>query len=345
MDGYPDGPLYPDRPDRPLGVSIPNGGIPTPVAPTFGVPPIPAAAPITSPVPLTPPPIASTPPPITVPFTPVPPVPGTLPPPVVTPPLVATPTTAPIVPVTPPGPIDPCKSSSIDPCTGQISDVLKSNAVILAANAANLAALAAGFIPVPTPVKIFVKCENNAPVYGTQVVGIPANAIGYVAPLYEKIANTEGKHCSESNAIATVPEWWQVRPEATRPQAILVFKEVRPDGTIGKDPYSITIPHCTLTTAPNSPPLATYKKGIYQGILTLKDNSKLIVNCKDVQECERVITTLSGVIASTQLEGSSTKIGKTKGIAFKEIEVKAQRLDYFPNGVKTMKPAYMKSFF
>jgi hypothetical protein len=167
----------------------------------------------------------------------------------------------------------------------------------------------------------------------------------YVQKLFEKIANIEGQKCKELTAIATVPEWWQVRPEATRPQAILVFKELKPDGTIGKDPYSITIPHCTLTTPPNGSPLARYEKGFIQGILTLKDNSKLIVNCKDSDECERVIATLSSVIAGNQLEGSSIKIGKTRGIAFKQIEVKAQRLDYFPNGAKTMKPAYMKSFF
>jgi hypothetical protein len=303
------------------------------------------AAPIAAPIPLTPPPIAATPAPITVPFTPVPSVPGVTPAPTVTGPLIATPTAAPIVPVTPAGPIDPCKSSNIDPCTGQISDTLKTNSIILAANAASLAALAAGFIPVPTPVKIFVKCENNAPVYGTQVVAIPANAIGYVAPLYEKIANTEGKSCLQSNAIATVPEWWQLRPEANRPQGILVFKEVRPDGTIGKDPYAITIPHCTLTTAPTASPLTTYKKGSIQGILTLKDNSKLIVNCKDKEECERVISALSAVIDSNQLTGSSTTIGERKGQPFKQIDVKAQLLHFYPNGAKTMTPAYIKSFF
>ena len=51
------------------------------------------------------------------------------------------------------------------------------------------------------------------------------------------------------------------------------------------------------------------------------------------------------MIVSGQLEGATTKIGKTKGMAFKQIDVKAQRLDYYPKGVKTMKPAYMKSFF
>ena len=115
------------------------------------------------------------------------------------------------MPVTPPGPIDPCKAENIDPCTGKISDTLNLTKGLAAANSAALAALAANLVGVPTPVKTFVKCENNAPVFGVQIVQIPFSMIGFVTPLYEKIANTEGRLCAESNAIATVPEWWQLR--------------------------------------------------------------------------------------------------------------------------------------
>jgi hypothetical protein len=242
-----------------------------------------------------------------------------------------------------PGPIDPCQN--VDPCTGQISDIVTKTKASSAANSAALAAIASQLLPVPTPVKIFVKCENNAPVFGTQIVSVPANSFGYVSALFEKIANTEGRHCAECNAIATVPEWWQLRPEAGRRQGIFVYKELRDDNTIGNDPYAITVPHCSLTSAPGSAILNTYRKGNWQGILSLKDNSKLIVNCIDSDECERVITELSKVIDSDYLVGSTQTIGKHKGKPFKQIRVKAQELHFFPNGAKTMKPAYVKSFF
>jgi hypothetical protein len=174
---------------------------------------------------------------------------------------------------------------------------------------------------------------------------VPKSFSDFATEMFDRMSRIEGQQCQECTAIATVPEWWEYRPESKRPQGILVFQELKADGTIGNDPYSITIPHCNLGTAPIKAPLTTYKKGNWQGILTLKDNSKLIVNCVDVDEVNRVIGALSKVIDPAYLVGSFVKIGPHRGLDYKTITVRVMRLDYYPNGSKNMKPAYVKSFF
>lgn len=124
----------------------------------------------------------------------------------------------------------------------------------------------------------------------------------------------------------------------------MVFKELRQDNTLGNDAYSITIPHCILTTAPRFSPLDQYDKGNWQGILTLKDNSKLTVNCIDVEEANRVISAISQVIDPAYLIGSYLKIGQHRGLAYKELRVKAVKLDYYPTGARNLRPAYLKRF-
>lgn len=106
----------------------------------------------------------------------------------------------------------------------------------------------------------------------------------------------------------------------------------------------MTIPHCTLTTAPTNSPIRTYQKGNWQGILTLKDNSKLTVNCSTVEEANRVIAAISTTIDPAYLVGSYVKVGQHRGLAYKSIEVKAVRLDYYPTGAANMRPIYQKYF-
>jgi Collagen triple helix repeat (20 copies) len=198
----------------------------------------------------------------------------------------------------------------------------------------------------PVLLKKFERCDpaTGKPVFSEEPNIVIKEMVLTERLKSEKIADIQAQQCKDCGCVASVPEWWQLRPEAQRPQGILIFKELKDDGTIGNDNYSITIPHCTLTTAPTASPLTTYNKGDFEGILTLKDNSKLIVNCKDADECNRVITALSAVINSQQLTGSSTKIGQRKGLPFKKIKVKAVELHFYPTGLKSMKPVYFKRF-
>jgi hypothetical protein len=148
----------------------------------------------------------------------------------------------------------------------------------------------------------------------------------------------------QNNCIASVPEWWQLRPEAQRPQLIIIFAEKKDDGSIGNDYYSITIPHPKDDKAPKESPLSPYKKGSWEGILTLKDNSKAIINAFDKDAAEAVLKEISKLINPKMLEGSFQKIGQRKGQKLKEIKVQAIRADYYPKGTQDMKPEWVKNF-
>ncbi len=247
---------------------------------------------------------------------------------------VAVPGKAPIVPVEP-APLDPCKSPNADPCASNISDIVSKASKNTAANSAALAALSALLTPAPTQVKIFVKCQDNAPVFGTKTVFVPVNSLGYVGELFERIANTEGESCNQQDAIASVPEWWQIRPEAHRPQMIYIYRVKNANGTWQSGGYSLTIPHPKQTTAATVVALPAYRKGNYQSILTLSDNSKVIVNGKDTAACEAMIQAAKAQITDSYLVGSSIKSGVRGGAtAFVEKAVKLWAIDYYSKGMQ-----------
>ena len=193
-------------------------------------------------------------------------------------------------------------------------------------------------------VKKFNGCIGLEPQFSSESVSIITGTESSEQAKLERLADIEAEKCAECNATATVPEWWEYRPEAHRPQGILIFRELKPDNTIGNTPYVITIPHCTLGLAPTNSPIGTYQKGNWQGILTLKDNSKLVVNCATVDEANRVIAAISTVIDPNYLAESYVKVGQHRGLPYKSIEVKAVRLDYYPNGAANMRPIYQKYF-
>ena len=192
--------------------------------------------------------------------------------------------------------------------------------------------------------KVFESCDGETAKFSTTPVSVIKGTELLEQTKLAKIADNLAQQCKNSTCVATVPEWWQLRPEAARKQAILLFREIRLDGTIGSDDYPITIPHFKFSNPPLTAPLGNYKKGNFEGILTLKDNSKVIVNCRDLAECFRVLEALKPYIEATQLEGSSIKAGERRGLPFKQIEVKPFRLDYYPTGVKSMKPAWLKAY-
>lgn len=199
----------------------------------------------------------------------------------------------------------------------------------------------------PVSIRKFARCDpdTNEPEFTTASIRVLKGTALAAQTEAESLAQIEAQKCKKCpEAIATVPEWWQLRPEGKRKQAVLLFKEKKPDGTIGNDPYPITIPHFKFTAPPSSAPLGDYRKGQVEGILTLKDNSKLIVHCFDQAEAERVINILKGLIDPTFLDGATQKIGKRNGQPFKEITVTPTRLDYYPSGVRAMKPSFVKVY-
>jgi hypothetical protein len=243
-------------------------------------------------------------------------------------------------------PPDPCKSQ--DPCISSIKDIVKSSDVINKASAGVSAAILAAVTPIPVQVKTFLLCNAETPVFNTETVLIPAGSILYVQKLFEKIANIEGQKCKECDLSLAVPEWWQLPVENFRPQLIISYRVLNTDGTLGGTTYSVTLPHPKpeFSTKPlTKPSMPAYKKGNYQGILRLKDNSAIIVNAKDTTSVESLMTGLKALIDPQKLTDKSYKTVIHPPGTFNEANLKPWRLDYFPTGrggttSKGLKPAW-----
>ncbi|NEO34265.1 MAG: hypothetical protein F6K36_28455 [Symploca sp. SIO3C6] len=134
-------------------------------------------------------------------------------------------------------------------------------------------------------------------------------------------------------AIATIPEQWARRVGSNRPQLVIIYRP-KLKGSIKTGNYLLHLPHYL---GKRNPPLPEYKKGNWQGLLTLKDNSKLIVNGFSPQETEKTVNSLSRFINSEYLPGNF-KIGQVKNSPYLEIEVKPHRADYYSQGQGQIEP-------
>jgi hypothetical protein len=114
---------------------------------------------------------------------------------------------------------------------------------------------------------------------------------------------------------------------------IYVYRVKNANGTWASGGYSLTIPHPKNVTAATVVKLPNYTKGNYQSILTLSDNSKVIVNGKDAAACEAMINAAKAQIATSYLTNASTKSGVRGGATkFAEKAVELWAIDYYAKG-------------
>jgi len=114
-----------------------------------------------------------------------------------------------------------------------------------------------------------------------------------------------------------------------------------PNGKRGPANNPVTIPHYS---GPRNPSLPNYRKGQWEGILTLNDNSKLIVNAYSKTEAERVIKWITRYINPTMLTKSFPKFGQRKGQPLKTILVTPRQAKFFPTGQQNMSPQWSSKF-
>lgn len=145
-------------------------------------------------------------------------------------------------------------------------------------------------------------------------------------------------------ASASVPEWWQLRAEAKRPQLVIQFANKGRAGRPGRSRFSLTIPHYKGTTRPTKSPIPPYRKGQHEGILTLFDNSKVIVNAFSDAEAERVLEAAKKHIKTRLLKGAHIKIGIRKGPKLSTTEVIPVLGNYYPTGLQNLTPKWSSKF-
>ncbi|NET52805.1 MAG: hypothetical protein F6K09_30275 [Merismopedia sp. SIO2A8] len=134
-------------------------------------------------------------------------------------------------------------------------------------------------------------------------------------------------------AIATVPEYWQRKVGSERPQLVIIYRPKSPQKNRTGN-YSLHIPHYTGDKKPQFP---EFKKGNWQGMLVLKDNSRLVVNGFSMAEAERVVKALQRYIKSEYLPGNF-QVKQIKSNRFQEIEVVPLRADYYSQGKTNAEP-------
>jgi len=166
------------------------------------------------------------------------------------------------------------------------------------------------------------------------------NAFEAKARIAEDTCNAKN---NDSNISIAVPDMWLIRPEHHRPQVIYQFAEIL-NGKLGSPKYSIIVPH----HKPNKPqsPLPEYKKGNWEYIYVLKDNSKITIHGINESECTKIINAIKLLIIPEYLTGAY--ISKNSIIEPKqklaEITVRNTRATYYKEGRKNGKPEWLVKF-
>jgi archaellum component FlaC len=156
-----------------------------------------------------------------------------------------------------------------------------------------------------------------------------------------ELTNRVRKEVCLIEPAAVVPDWWQVRT-GQRSQAVVLYQEFDTGtGQFLPSKWSLAIPHYRF--GQNAiPDIPQYDKGNIQGMLTLADNSKIIVNCVTIDEAHRVLGILEGLVDPSMLVGADSLIGERKGKALKQCSVKPRSIKFFENGQRNTIPTWTK---
>jgi hypothetical protein len=188
-------------------------------------------------------------------------------------------------------------------------------------------------------VNVFKKCKDDGtPEFGSQDIEVIKGLEAERTKEFDEIAKIRAMECKDC-CTAAVPEWWAVRVGANRPQLVVLYGESLSDDRTGRSRYAMTIPHYKFTGS-GKPSFPTYQKGSWEGTLTLKDNSKVIVNAISYVEASRVLDAIKAFIDPSMVQGSIQKIGERKGVTLKTITVKPCTAKYFATGQKDTNPTY-----
>ncbi|MEM8603778.1 MAG: hypothetical protein AAGF24_08080 [Cyanobacteria bacterium P01_H01_bin.121] len=170
---------------------------------------------------------------------------------------------------------------------------------------------------------------------GQGLAGLAAGMNGTI----QKLNVIQGEVC-DRDAVATVPEWWQIRAGADRPQLVILYRELQPDGKLGRSKWTSTVPHPLpgLTAEAIQAACGSYNKGKFYAKATLVDNSKIWVNAGSQWEAHAVAQGLLNLVQPAFKLGTTIATGETDRKASTK-RVKAIRADYYPTGQANMLPA------
>lgn len=133
--------------------------------------------------------------------------------------------------------------------------------------------------------------------------------------------------------VASIVEHWQLKKEALRPQCIFLWGEwTEGDEKIGPPKWQTAVPYFDFSLVNSFDNSFGYWKGERQGLLTLSDNSKVIIYARDDEEIDRVFTRLLVGIREDMKEDLYIKKGEYNGPPFSTRYVRLRRVDYYSTG-------------
>ncbi|WP_375515979.1 hypothetical protein [uncultured Nostoc sp.] len=167
---------------------------------------------------------------------------------------------------------------------------------------------------------------------------------------YRKIQKIIESEVKKLDVTAAIPLSFQIRHEGDTPQMVIQCaerKSAASENTLAKydsAKYPITVPHWKggQNDKPSLPP---YRKGNWEGILVLADNSKVTINAQNEAECTKILNAIKPWIDNKMLSGSYFKGGKiVTEQPIKQALVYPRYGRYFANGQKNNKPDWRVDF-
>ena len=191
-------------------------------------------------------------------------------------------------------------------------------------------------------VPIFSKCDASGdPENDAVTISVIQGTEESELLKFFRLAKIEGiAACSPD--VAAIPDGWLIRPEWHRPQVIYQFAEIDKSGKIiGAPKYKITVPH-HVSDEPDDP-LPNYKRGNWEIIYVLKDNSKVTIHSFDEQTGINLLNAIKLRIIDSYLEGAylskSSLVVTDTPIA--EITVRNRMGKYYSTGTKNELPDWV----
>lgn len=178
-------------------------------------------------------------------------------------------------------------------------------------------------------------------------ISVPVAAAAAWKMMLDNQADLLALQCTASSGGGfAIPEAWAVRRGTERPQLVIVYAEIFGSGKLSDSRWSVTVPHYRGTR--NSKISAPrYKRGNWNGQLTLNDGSTIVVNADSSQECKRAINKLKILVPFTyrSKNGKAIKprVVDNPNIDFKRCNVVPVTAHYYATGQKNLAPTWSQS--
>jgi len=150
------------------------------------------------------------------------------------------------------------------------------------------------------------------------------------------------KEFCETDFVAAVPDYWQHKIGADRPQMVVQFAEKLANGKLGIPNKPISIPHLKYNSIARwddkKAPISDYTRGNWEAIATMADNSKIIIHSSTKKEADKILNEALGLVLAKFSNDAKVKIGERTKTPIKKVKVYPKLAKLFTKGQRDLKP-------